>query len=619
MIRQEQRLKGFASINVTLSAAIIALLLVGASWWAITKVEQGIKQEIGYWLITVRDTANRSLRAWTREKRANTTILATSPEIVQMTRELLAHPRNRQALLAAPSQEKLRSFLAPTLRRRDYRGYFLVAPDNVTLSASRDMEIGERSPFAGSQAILDLLKGGQTLITLPVHYEVPLGDENVEPTPTIFTVAPIRNFAGEIIAYLVLRIDPWQEFSAIFNRGRIGMTGETYAFDRQGILLNESRFDGQLQRIGLLEIGKNSLLRIHIRDPGANILAGERSTIPRHRQPLTRMAQSAVRGIDGIDLDGYRNYRGVPVLGAWIGVHDLALGIATEMDIEEAYHPLRIARLILVVLTCFSLLLLLSLVSIYRADQRRQMVNQVKLRRANQQLDAFVYTLCHELRNHLTPIIGYADFLQESCKDRLEEHSLNFLAEISTSGNRMIALMEDLLNLARVGRIERPADPVDTREVLSEVVGSLEGQLQQAGVSVKIGNLPALRIPRTLLAQIFHNLVGNAVRYGCRPGGSIEVGGQRRGSRVRFHVRDHGMGIPLAERSRVFEVFFRGSTGKEVPGTGIGLATVRKIARVFGGRAWMEETPGGGSTFWVEMEDIPTVSGDGDKPGQTSP
>jgi signal transduction histidine kinase len=79
------------------------------------------------------------------------------------------------------------------------------------------------------------------------------------------------------------------------------------------------------------------------------------------------------------------------------------------------------------------------------------------------------------------------------------------------------------------------------------------------------------------------------------------------------------MGIPLAERSRVFEVFFRGSTGKEVPGTGIGLATVRKIARVFGGRAWMEETPGGGSTFWVEMEDIPTVSGDGDKPGQTSP
>lgn len=230
------------------------------------------------------------------------------------------------------------------------------------------------------------------------------------------------------------------------------------------------------------------------------------------------------------------------------------------------------------------------------------------LKEANRELDAFVYTVSHDLRTPLTPIIGYADFLRENFHDRLDEQALDCLAEISTSGNRMLAVMEDLLTLAQVGQVERPTEPFEIKEVVNEVVRDLDSRLSKAGVVIEVGDLPYLRIPKTLLAQIFDNLIGNAIRYAGREGSPIEIQGERKGELVRFYVRDHGLGIPKEERSHIFEVFYRGATGKKSPGTGVGLATVQKIASLYGGRAWVEDTEGGGSTFWVEMVDDETAA-----------
>jgi signal transduction histidine kinase len=146
---------------------------------------------------------------------------------------------------------------------------------------------------------------------------------------------------------------------------------------------------------------------------------------------------------------------------------------------------------------------------------------------------------------------------------------------------------------------------VDTQALVREIAASLAERIAAAGVTLRIDPLPELRVPATLLAQVFDNLIANALRYGSRPGGTIEIGGESRGNMVRLHVRDHGPGIPEKERNRVFDVFFRGTSGKEVEGTGVGLATVSKVARLYGGRAWVEETPGGGATFVVEMSTIP--------------
>ncbi|KAF0221039.1 MAG: PAS domain [Geobacteraceae bacterium] len=226
-----------------------------------------------------------------------------------------------------------------------------------------------------------------------------------------------------------------------------------------------------------------------------------------------------------------------------------------------------------------------------------------ELREANRDLDAFVYTVSHDLRSPLTPIIGYTEFLREQYGERLDEQARNILTEVERQGHRMLGLLEDLLALSRVGHLERPAEPTDSNEVVREVMAGLYSQLANAGITVQTGSLPNLRIPETLLTQVFDNLIGNAIRYAGKDGKSIEVGGEKKRERVRFYVRDHGPGIPAEERSCVFDLFYRGSTGKTIEGTGVGLATVQKIARLHGGLAWVEETPGGGSTFWVEMVD----------------
>jgi len=236
-----------------------------------------------------------------------------------------------------------------------------------------------------------------------------------------------------------------------------------------------------------------------------------------------------------------------------------------------------------------------------RAEERRLEEHRL-LEGAYQDLDSFVRTLSHDLRGSLTPIIGYANLLHAEYGDCLGESGRNHLEEIENQSNRILALMEDLLTLSRVGHLPPPEEPVMADEVVRAVLRTLG---VPEGVEVRVvAPLPSLRVAETLLEQLFSNLIGNALRYAGGKNPLIEVGGERFGGKVKLFVRDHGPGIPPDERQHVFEVFYRGSTAREIPGTGIGLATVKRIARLFGGRAWVEETPGGGATFRVEMRDV---------------
>jgi len=224
-----------------------------------------------------------------------------------------------------------------------------------------------------------------------------------------------------------------------------------------------------------------------------------------------------------------------------------------------------------------------------------------RLREANRDLDAFAYTVSHDLRTPLTPILGYAEFLRDEYGERLDARALDILDEIEGQGERMLALMEDLLVLARVGKAPVPDAPVDTDKVVRNVLHDLRTLVNEGPTSVEVSALPAVAIPESLLAQVFSNLIGNALRYGCGPKSRLEVGGVEKKDGISFFVRDHGPGIAPAERERIFELFYRSARTKNVPGTGIGLPTVRKIVRLYEGRVWVEETPGGGSTFRVEF------------------
>lgn len=223
-----------------------------------------------------------------------------------------------------------------------------------------------------------------------------------------------------------------------------------------------------------------------------------------------------------------------------------------------------------------------------------------RLEQANRDLEAFAHTVSHDLRTPLTAIIGFTDLLQQAEGAKLTPQSQEFLEIIGRQGERMLALVNDLLELAKAGRIERPEAPIAVAPVLEVSLERLAAREQTEIVC----HIPAgleVALSATVLTQIFDNLIGNALNYAGADGQPIEIDIRRERDRLRLQVRDHGPGIPAEERPRIFDAFYRGRGTRHLPGTGIGLATVAKLARTFHGRAWVEETPGGGCTFIVEL------------------
>ncbi len=162
----------------------------------------------------------------------------------------------------------------------------------------------------------------------------------------MFAAAPVRGENGEPVAVLAMRVSPDKDFTRILHIAQSGQTGETYAFNREGLLLSQSRFDEELKEIGLLvnSSDSRSILTVILRDPGVNMLAGDRPTRPASEQPLTRLAAEAVTGKSGHDVDGYRDYRGVPSIGAWTWLDEYGFGVGTEQDVAEAFRPLYVLR-----------------------------------------------------------------------------------------------------------------------------------------------------------------------------------------------------------------------------------------------------------------------------------
>ncbi len=233
--------------------------------------------------------------------------------------------------------------------------------------------------------------------------------------------------------------------------------------------------------------------------------------------------------------------------------------------------------------------------------QRRR--TEEELRHANQELDTFVRTVSHDLRSPLTVITGGAEFLKMELNGQLVKEHLGLLDNISTQGHHMAELLNNLLSLASVGRIETNPETIQLGLIAAHVVDDLGPEIYAAGCSVEVREMPEMLAHPTLIYQLFSNLIGNAIRYGANPEKPITIEGERVGRALHLYVADHGKGIPEQERELIFNVFYRGADTIQKPGTGIGLASAKKIAQFYNGQIIAEETPGGGATFRVILTD----------------
>jgi len=258
----------------------------------------------------------------------------------------------------------------------------------INIAAMHDGNIGAKNLIA-NQA-LDLLNRafrGEAVMISPIWSDVILNSSSglaAGVPPTMFFAAPIKNSRGKIIAVVSQRIDPSQDFTRLIQLGRIGKSGETYALGKYGKFLSESRFDSDLHKIGLHKASQKAILNISFRDPGGNLLKGFTPAVPRYQQLLTLMADQATKGKSGTNVAGYRDYRGVPVYGAWLWDGNLGIGLATEIDAADALSPYRTARNVIVIVLAITVLLALgSLTVAVLIDERANRA----LKRAHDRLE----------------------------------------------------------------------------------------------------------------------------------------------------------------------------------------------------------------------------------------
>jgi tRNA A-37 threonylcarbamoyl transferase component Bud32 len=336
-----------------LSKHLWAVPLLGAvvfglvGLWVRSRVEETTRAELAAHLKTVLQADINALRLWFNEREYDAKSFASDARIQTAIAELtaLARDSNNTALAltnSAPART-LHSLLQPLLEAQNYLSYVVVSPDKRILASTSPQVVGARAPRS-YDLFLNKALDGELAASRPFARELGLS-QRVE-GPTMFVAAPVKSTNGAVIAVLSLRMRPEKEFSSIFSVARSGETGESYAFDRTALMLTATRFDPELKTLRLIPPGRENtaILNLKLLDPEVELRPGDTPVKPRAQLNLTRMAASATMGISDFDVRGYRNYRGIEVVGAWAWLHDYSMGVATEESVTEAFQTLYVLR-----------------------------------------------------------------------------------------------------------------------------------------------------------------------------------------------------------------------------------------------------------------------------------
>ena len=226
-----------------------------------------------------------------------------------------------------------------------------------------------------------------------------------------------------------------------------------------------------------------------------------------------------------------------------------------------------------------------------------------QLQAANQELEAFSYSVSHDLRAPLRAISGFSSIVARRHRADLNEEGRHYLDNIVQASERMGRLIDDLLTYSRLGRTGVRLEPVPLATLLADLVRDLQGRLDELRGTIQItADLPVVLGDQTLLRQIFTNVLENAVTY-RKPDipPRIEIHSRIEDDQVTIAVKDNGIGILSEHHDKIFNVFQRLHSEEEYPGTGIGLATVKKSVELLGGSVWVQSQIGEGSTFFIQL------------------
>ncbi|MBP7866006.1 MAG: PAS domain-containing protein [Acidobacteria bacterium] len=229
-------------------------------------------------------------------------------------------------------------------------------------------------------------------------------------------------------------------------------------------------------------------------------------------------------------------------------------------------------------------------------DQHREIS---LLAEKNRELESFVYTISHDLKNPISVILGVSDLIEQQFGTAFDREGKDYLKMVKEEAERMLRLIDDILQVSRTNRGMVEKEEVDTLTILNDIVSEFQHIYRDIpAIFIIQESLPTVMAHPTMLAQVFKNLLTNSIKYfdPAKPRPIIEVGYYRKRNFHHFYVRDNGVGMSPEETSQVFDMFYR-VAGSQVEGSGLGTYIVKKMVEAHGGRAWVESAKGQGTTF----------------------
>jgi signal transduction histidine kinase len=220
-----------------------------------------------------------------------------------------------------------------------------------------------------------------------------------------------------------------------------------------------------------------------------------------------------------------------------------------------------------------------------------------ELARSNADLEQFAYIASHDLQEPLRMVTAYTQLLAERYRGQLDDTADKFIGYASEGAERMQVLIQDLLAFSRVGRNGVGSVSVDCNALMDELLLTLEPAIRESGTVINRAQLPVVWADRTQVAQVFQNLIANAIKFRGKDSPVVSVEVEKVDQQWQFSVSDNGIGIAPEYAENIFVVFQRLHARSEYPGNGIGLAICKKIVEHYGGKIWVEPRAGSGSTF----------------------
>jgi signal transduction histidine kinase len=391
-------------------------------------------------------------------------------------------------------------------------------------------------------------------------------------------------FAGIVVATLLPG-----ELRGFFKSVDVGHTGVVSVFHPEGLVL--------------------------IREPSSSDPIGETA----HGNPIFDASRDRSAGT----LRGKLTQEGPLMISAFVATAEPALIVAVSFGQQEVLSEWRgevgtsaaLLLLMLLMSTAALMLLFRQIDARHRAQEQAAAAETARrvtetraalaeeLAHKNQELETFAYSVSHDLRGPLRGVDGFSQILVEDHADSLDDAARGYLTRIRAAAKRMGEMIDALLELSRIGRAQVRRQTVGLSEMARSVGDELLGREPGRHVAMTIDDHLSASADGRLIRIVLENLIGNAWKFTAQTAEArIEVGAVRRGSRLMYFVRDNGAGFDMAHADQLFLPFRRLHTDLDFPGTGIGLATVRRIVELHGGCVEAESTPGRGATFYFSVD-----------------